>query len=357
MFYKNLVLITSAICVSQKPLSYTKQRSPFSHDERLNQTIESIQSIRLYIPNVYIILIDATIEKREWKTLLDEQVDIFLDLSKNERILKLTNECPHKGVAECEQLLTALEYLSTINISFENMFKLTGRYKLTSSFELEYFENNDIIFKYVPDPKTIEYKTHVFKKNPNTKMCYTFFYKIPFCHLELYKNALKDTTNKGLRGLSIENILPFLLPNVKYIDSLGVVGCVVSTSKLFVEFDWEIYFTSNPELFSKGICQKQSIIDYWNNHGNSENILITSNKKRCLVISQKYHDKQKLENVFPNIIFIVYSNKKQLEECNVSKVAYLHIIDLPCNDITQEYMNVFTKKNKDVCVLPTPFSN
>ena len=46
----NLILITSVICITNKPLSYTKTRSVFTHEERFEQTLKTIQTIRDKIP-------------------------------------------------------------------------------------------------------------------------------------------------------------------------------------------------------------------------------------------------------------------------------------------------------------------
>ena len=41
----NLVLITSVICTTNNPLSYTNNRSVYSHEERFEQTKKTIESI------------------------------------------------------------------------------------------------------------------------------------------------------------------------------------------------------------------------------------------------------------------------------------------------------------------------
>ena len=52
----NVVLITSKIYVSNKPLTYINTRSIYSSEQRLNQTLETINSIKKYIPNYFIVL-------------------------------------------------------------------------------------------------------------------------------------------------------------------------------------------------------------------------------------------------------------------------------------------------------------
>jgi hypothetical protein len=54
---KNLVLITSVICIENKPLSYTNVRSIYSHQERFEQTKKTIETIREKIPNAKIFVV------------------------------------------------------------------------------------------------------------------------------------------------------------------------------------------------------------------------------------------------------------------------------------------------------------
>ena len=46
----NLILITSVICTTNKPLSYTNNRSVYSHEERFEQTKKTIETVKEKIP-------------------------------------------------------------------------------------------------------------------------------------------------------------------------------------------------------------------------------------------------------------------------------------------------------------------
>ena len=56
----NLVLITSVIKTPDIPLSYSRTRSVFNHDERFNQTIKTIETIKKYIPNSKILIVECS---------------------------------------------------------------------------------------------------------------------------------------------------------------------------------------------------------------------------------------------------------------------------------------------------------
>jgi glycosyltransferase involved in cell wall biosynthesis len=57
---KNLFIITSVINTPNKPLSYISTRSVYSREERFNQTQITIISIRKYIPDCFIFLVECT---------------------------------------------------------------------------------------------------------------------------------------------------------------------------------------------------------------------------------------------------------------------------------------------------------
>jgi hypothetical protein len=197
---KHIVLISSAIVVSDTPLSYTKQRSKFSSKERFEQTLKTIHSVRRHIPNVAILLIDPTPIPPLWKSRLDNYIDKRIDCSQDNELIEFTNTCPNKGVAECKQLLTGLNHIAEYpNASI--IFKLSGRYCLTGSFNHARFSDSKVCFKTVP-PGSVFYE--------KVPACYTFLYSVPTALIEEYKNALHATVIKGISSLaSIETILPY----------------------------------------------------------------------------------------------------------------------------------------------------
>jgi len=71
----NLVLVTSAINTSTNPLSYTNTRSAFTHEERFKQSLITIESIKQYIPNPYIVFIEGTIINDEYKNTIINSVN------------------------------------------------------------------------------------------------------------------------------------------------------------------------------------------------------------------------------------------------------------------------------------------
>jgi len=142
----------------------------FSPDERLTQTLETIDSIRKKSPESFIILADVSIEPLTEKYgELISKVNLFLDLSKVDFLLHFTKN-GMKSQGECAMMHVVLDYLQKNPELLENVnriFKITGRLQLDDGFNMEdYVElNGKYVFKkristWMNEP--IHGATHVF---------------------------------------------------------------------------------------------------------------------------------------------------------------------------------------------------
>lgn len=152
---KNIVLITSAI--------HTNYGIYYFRD-RILQTIETVKSVKQYIPNPIIILIDnSKIEiqneqSTEFSELL-ELVDYYIDNSDDLDIQYFHNNVSNydvgKNVMEAVGLYKSLNYIynnAELLAEFNNasrIFKLSGRYKITENFDITKFDNDLTVNKYV----------------------------------------------------------------------------------------------------------------------------------------------------------------------------------------------------------------
>jgi hypothetical protein len=144
----NLVLITSVICITNRPLSYTNTRSVFTHEERFEQTIKTIQTIREKIPNSKIFIVECSILNDKQTDYLIKNSDYFLNLYDDENIRNQTSSVS-KSLGEGIMTICAIEYIQNNNINYDNFFKITGRYWLSDNFNYNNFENDDIIVHYI----------------------------------------------------------------------------------------------------------------------------------------------------------------------------------------------------------------
>ena len=216
--YENVVLITSKIYVSSNKFSYTEKRSIYTKEERYVQTINTINSIKKYIPNVFIILIDNSTFTENEKDVLINNTNIFINY--NDKILDYyTNNNEIKAIAELCQIKYALNVINNYNIKFNNFFKITGRYIINNNFLYDIYAKN--------------YKNdNIFKKNKLIKdrlYYYTCFYKISQNNFNDYVNKIYELYSELILK-PYENIynvidLEFLLPSqlqFKEINDLGI---------------------------------------------------------------------------------------------------------------------------------------
>jgi hypothetical protein len=222
---KNLVLITSKIIVSDNPLIYIDKRSSYTREQRFEQTIETIKSIRQYIPNSYIVIIDNSdlnnTEIIELKNIVDKLINITFD----ELLNDYTDNSPYKGYGELMQQVTFynefLKFVDTTKIN--HFFKISGRYLVNDEFDYKIYDNNENIFK----------KN---EKITNRNYYYTSFYKIDKNYLHKYFNNLykiiidsehdewkKRQELQCNKCFDLEVLIPETMINdITLVDNLGV---------------------------------------------------------------------------------------------------------------------------------------
>jgi hypothetical protein len=211
---KNIVIITSKIYVSNNEFSYTKNRSIYTKDERYDDTMITINSVKEKIKDSYVILFDNSLFSQDEYNNLKNSVDCFINITNDDDLNFYTNKFKYKAFSEMFQLIKCYEYfLSKINKKhIKNIFKISGRYYLNDDFDYNNFDNNDNIFKRNNDLNEMKYY-------------YTSFYKISvdFCD-EYFKLLNKTFQNKDrYLEMNLEEIIPEIINyNFKEIDCLGL---------------------------------------------------------------------------------------------------------------------------------------
>ena len=211
---KNIVLVTSKIYVSDKPFSYTYTRSSYTTKERFLQTIETIDSIKKYIPNCYIVLFDNSQFNPNEKTELESIVDCFINVINDEKLNYFTDKYIYKSFADISQQISFYNYfLKNINIdTIQYFFKISGRYIINQSFDYNTYNN----------------QYNIMKKNElvlDRDYYFTCFYKLTSSTLRLYFNSLKNIRNhkEDYKDMDCEIIIPYVLgKNKKNVQNLGI---------------------------------------------------------------------------------------------------------------------------------------
>lgn len=172
---KNVCLITSAINL-QRP-------SFFTPNERYNQTLNTINTVRDKISNSYIILLEGTFlsnSQQEEISLLVDEIVLYND-DRSKRYINHTN----KSVGEIYMLINTINKISNSN----TLWKISGRYYLTNMFhEDNYKYNNKICVKSYPERNCIN----------------TTLYRVGNQCIELFKLALSSSLTIVMNNNNID---------------------------------------------------------------------------------------------------------------------------------------------------------
>ena len=213
----NVVIVTSKIYTSSKPFSYAPNRSIYSKDERFNQVVITVETIRKYIPDSFILLYDNSVFKDNEYQTLNSITDCFINLHNDDIVNDLTNNCIHKLYGEISQTFKMLDYLIKHykNMNIKNLFKITGRYKINDTFNYKQYENEEeIIFKRNKDVVDRAYYFTCFYKIGGKKIQY--FY-------DIMEELFQDIQNEAYDYEDYEVILPMLLyKKFNCVEHLGV---------------------------------------------------------------------------------------------------------------------------------------
>lgn len=210
---KNLVLITSVINTPNNPLSYSNIRSIFTREERFFDTKKTIESVKKFIPNCSIILVECSEFNIDEINYFNTNVDIIINLW-NFKELHHDIFGISKSLSEGTMTIKALEFIQENNIIFDNFFKISGRYYLNNNFNYEFYLNNYSIFK---------------KINNCSFNILTVLYKLSNNSTKLLLNYLYNSKEKMTKCVGYEIIFGEFIKEItdlKFIETIGVEGRV-----------------------------------------------------------------------------------------------------------------------------------
>ena len=118
--------------------TYSKTRSIYSFEELFNQTINTIKSIRKYIPYSHIVLFDNSNLSDINKKTLTDLTDCFINVTDN-KLLNYYTDSKYKCIGEMAQTCYFYDYyLKNIHNKnvITNFFKISGRYLINDKFNL-----------------------------------------------------------------------------------------------------------------------------------------------------------------------------------------------------------------------------
>jgi hypothetical protein len=201
----DVFIITSVIHTGTRAWSYTPVRSLFTPEQRLQQTFETIRSIRQYAPGATLILVEGGDKKYDE---LVKAVDYFVDAFSIPNTREFCLESNNKGLGDAWLLLCGLRVIQQLRINMRYVFKVSGRYRLNNKFCMD---------KFVLDRPTF--------RRINKVCCYTFCFCVPGSMLNEFIRIMENTVSEfQTRIISIENYLPWKFKQIHEVDCIGAEG-------------------------------------------------------------------------------------------------------------------------------------
>jgi hypothetical protein len=114
---------------------------PVDGKKRFDELQETFKSIHKKVSDVRIIYIDNSIVPltQEQVDTINPQVDVFVQMEHN-LFTRLANKIHSKGVGEIYMMELALRIMKEKGLIGKRIFKLTGRYRLTDTFDITEYE-------------------------------------------------------------------------------------------------------------------------------------------------------------------------------------------------------------------------
>jgi hypothetical protein len=198
----------------------------FQIHERLQQTTDTLNSIKQRIPNSFCVLIEGSKISDYVRYEYNRHYDYVIELGNDQTILPYVNHPHNIGHGEMKLLEHGINYVLTniLNKSTTDyIFKLGARYTLNNSF---------VIGNYSKDKYT--FRAH-YDESVNCNVFTTGLYSIPVSKVEEFKRILIEGQNILTSKCSmIEKLFVDMIPNEKIylIHTLGLEG-MLSYNKHF----------------------------------------------------------------------------------------------------------------------------
>lgn len=213
-------IVTSCVDPCSKPLSYVNQRSVYSPVERWNQTQNTINSIHLRCPNAAIFLCDNGITKPADFDGVNKQFYVGKNI-----FFRKCADSANKSLGETSLLLYVCKKIERLD--FDYIFKISGRYWLNESFDINTFIHDAFCFRNIS--KECSGQSSYIKGGHSTRL-----YSFPGKCIKEYKKSLLRSLPSMLKGNAIEWAWPQNIHySLFYVKHLGLSGHVA------VDEDWK----------------------------------------------------------------------------------------------------------------------
>jgi hypothetical protein len=228
---KHLFVVTSAI---------NSRFGVFKPEERLKQTIMTIDSIRARVPDAGIAIMECTgvSPTAEQEETLRKNCDYFLDYTTHPTVQQLYASTDNwdvvKNGTEIFCFGQALEVLEKNNIieNFDRVHKMSGRYILNDEFDLNLYETDHLKTKIIIGPSQVSQFPYQLTLVDRQYMARLWNWPAAMHKdiIQVYKNSLDYFDQRVVAGgyVDIEHVLYKFLPQDHVVEvlRLGVEGSI-----------------------------------------------------------------------------------------------------------------------------------
>lgn len=157
-----IILIPSVINIIQK------SRSRFNREQRFQQTLRQVRTLREFIPNAIIILLETSILNSYEIIQLSQFTNVILFFTNDTHCQMLAHQDLNKNKTEVYLMIQMMNFFTTRNIPYSHLAKFGGRYWVTDKVD------QSVLFQSKPVMKKV-YMPHIRR---NTIV--SIFFSIPF---------------------------------------------------------------------------------------------------------------------------------------------------------------------------------
>ena len=233
---KHAFIVTSAI---------NSKFGVFTPTQRLQQTLDTINSIKSKLPDALIVVMECCGEpiKKSQEDILRANCHVFVDYSRDEEVQALYDNDNWDVVKNGTEIMCfgrALAVLAHEGLftNIDRIHKMSGRYQLNDMFDPETYEQTDVQDKIVIGPK---YKSQFPIEVTTVPLQYMArLWSWPTARVDevvkVYSDSFIFFAERLAAGgyVDIEHVLyKFLDPaNVHEIQNLGVEGCIAPNGQV-----------------------------------------------------------------------------------------------------------------------------
>lgn len=123
------------------------EHGKISIEDRIKQTIVTIESIKRKVSNIKILFIDNSVNPFHAPNDISDMVDLYVTVPVN-LFTYVVNSKAEKGLGELYMMYDVMELLEKNNMIGKRIFKISGRYKLADSFDIQEYNSPEKYGKY-----------------------------------------------------------------------------------------------------------------------------------------------------------------------------------------------------------------